>query len=46
MKEGMKEGIQRSQKQIVLNMINNNFSYNDISKATGIDESKIKDYIL
>ena len=45
-KAGKKEGIFQIQKQIVINMLNNNFSYNDISKVTGIDESKIKDYIL
>ena len=46
MKDGKKEGIQQNQRQIVINMINNNFSYSDISKVTGIDETKIKDYIL
>ena len=44
-RKGMKEGIQQNQKQIVINMLNNNFSYNDISKVTGIDETKIKDYL-
>ena len=45
MKDGKKEGILQNQKQIVINMLNNNFSYNDISKITGIDETKIKDYL-
>ena len=46
MKEGMKEGILQKEKQIVINMLNNNFSYDDIAKATGISKSKIKEFIL
>ena len=45
-KEGMKEGILQKEKQIVINMLNNNFSYDDIAKATGISKSKIKEFIL
>ena len=44
--QGIEQGTRQNQKQIILNMINNNFSYDDISKVTGIDETKIKDYIL
>ena len=46
MKEGMKEGSYQKERQIVLNMINNDYSYDEISKITGIDKVKIKDFIL
>ena len=39
-------GYRKGMKNVIRNMLNNNFSYDDISKATGIEESKIKDYIL
>ena len=40
-RKGMKEGIQQNQKQIVINMIHNNYSYDEISKITGINKDKI-----
>ena len=44
--EGVSQGIEQNTKHIILNMLNNNFSYDDISKATGISKGEIKDYIL
>ena len=44
-KAGMKDGIQQNQKQIVLNMINNDYSYDEIAKITKIDKLKIKEFI-
>ena len=41
MKEGMKEGILQNQKQIILNMLDNDYSYDEISKITGINKDKI-----
>lgn len=44
--EGISQGIEQNTKHVILNMLNNNFSYEDISKATGISKNEIKDFIL
>ena len=40
-RKGMKQGILQNQKQIILNMLNNDYSYDEISKITGINKDKI-----
>lgn len=44
--KGISQGIEKGTKHIILNMLNNNYSYDEISKITGLDKSKIKTFIL
>ena len=44
-KAGMKEGILQKEKQIILNMLDNDYSYDEISKITGINKDKIEKLI-
>lgn len=44
-RKGMGTGNYQKERQILINMLNNNSFYNDLSKVTGIDGPKIKDYL-
>ncbi len=40
--KGIKQGIEQNQKQVVINMLNNNYSYSQIREITGLSEVEVK----